>query len=56
MRLLAAGEAVTNVALEVGYDSTSAFISAFRMTFGQTPGQYFRPVVETVLAKRDARS
>jgi AraC-like DNA-binding protein len=42
LRLLAAGEAVTNVALEVGYDSASAFISAFRMTFGQTPGQYFR--------------
>ncbi len=42
LRRLAAGEAVTNVALEVGYDSASAFISAFRMTFGQTPGQYFR--------------
>jgi AraC-like DNA-binding protein len=42
MRLLAAGEAVTSVALEVGYDSTSAFISAFRMTFGKTPGNYFR--------------
>jgi AraC-like DNA-binding protein len=42
LRLLAAGEAVTNVALEVGYDSTSAFISAFRMTFGTTPGRYFR--------------
>jgi AraC-like DNA-binding protein len=39
---LAAGEAVSNVALEVGYESTSAFILAFRMTFGQTPGQYFR--------------
>ena len=43
LRLLAAGEAVTTAALEVGYDSTSAFISAFRQTFGQTPGQYFRP-------------
>ena len=42
LRLLAAGQAVTTVALEVGYDSTSAFISAFRLTFGQTPGQYFR--------------
>lgn len=41
LRLLAAGEAVTNVALEVGYYSASAFISAFRTTFGQTPGQYF---------------
>ena len=42
LRLLASGQAVTSVALEVGYDSASAFISAFRMTFGQTPGQYFR--------------
>ncbi len=42
LRLLAAGEPVTSVALAVGYDSASAFISAFRMTFGTTPGQYFR--------------
>ncbi len=42
LRLLAAGETVTNVSLEIGYDSPSAFISAFRETFGQTPGQYFR--------------
>lgn len=42
LRLLAAGDAVTNVALEVGYESASAFISAFRTTFGETPGQYFR--------------
>jgi AraC-like DNA-binding protein len=42
LRLLAAGDAVTTVAMGVGYDSISAFISAFRMTFGKTPGQYFR--------------
>jgi AraC-like DNA-binding protein len=42
LRLLAAGDAVTSVALEVGYQSPSAFIAAFRMTFGHTPGQYFR--------------
>jgi len=42
MRLLAAGEPVTAVGLDVGYESTSAFISAFRLTFGQTPGHYFR--------------
>src|SRR5258708_8577084 len=41
LRLLAAGGAVTTVAMDVGYDSISAFISAFRMTFGKTPGQYF---------------
>jgi AraC-like DNA-binding protein len=56
MRLLAAGEPVTNVALEVGYDSTSAFISAFRLTFGKTPGQYFRPGLEEGSSSRDARS
>ncbi len=42
LRLLAAGDAVTTVAIDVGYDSISAFISAFRMTFGKTPGRYFR--------------
>jgi AraC-like DNA-binding protein len=42
LRLLAAGDAVTTVAMNVGYDSISAFISAFRLTFGKTPGQYFR--------------
>src|SRR5262249_31714086 len=30
LRLLAAGEAVTAVALDVGYDSVSAFVSVFR--------------------------
>jgi AraC-like DNA-binding protein len=42
LRLLAAGDAVTTVAFNVGYDSVSAFISAFRLTFGKTPGQYLR--------------
>ena len=42
LRLLAADRSVTSVALDSGYDSVSAFIAAFRMTFGQTPGQYFR--------------
>ena len=42
LRLLAAGEPVTTVAFDVGYDSVSAFIFAFRATFGKTPGQYFR--------------
>jgi AraC-like DNA-binding protein len=43
LKLLAAGDAVTTVALDVGYDSVSAFIAAFRITFGRTPSQYFRP-------------
>ena len=41
LRLLAAGESVTFAALEVGYDSTSAFISAFKSTVGTTPGRYY---------------
>lgn len=41
LRLLAAGESVTFAALEVGYDSTSAFISAFKNAVGTTPGRYY---------------
>lgn len=40
LRLLAAGEPVTNVALEAGYDSPSAFISMFRRELGTTPSRY----------------
>lgn len=48
LRLLAAleplqrGDRVTDVALTCGYDSTSAFIAAFRQQFGETPGEFFR--------------
>lgn len=41
MILLGANRSVTAAALEVGYDSPSAFIEAFRRSVGQTPGQYF---------------
>ena len=37
---LAAGERVTSAALDCGYDSPSAFISAFKRQFGVTPGRY----------------
>lgn len=37
---LAAGQAVTSVALEVGYESPSAFVAMFREAFGVTPGKY----------------
>lgn len=43
LRLLAAGHEVTRVALEVGYRSPSAFVSAFRQQLGTTPARYFRP-------------
>jgi len=39
--LLAAGQSVTSVALDVGYDSTSAFISVFKRAMGTTPSRYF---------------
>lgn len=42
MRLLARGEPVTSTALEVGYESTSAFIAAFSEVLGTTPGRYYR--------------
>lgn len=35
------GRGVTAVALEMGYDSTSAFIAAFRQLMGRTPGEFF---------------
>jgi AraC-like DNA-binding protein len=44
LRLLAEGHAVTRVALDVGYETPSAFISAFRRELGRTPGRYFGPV------------
>lgn len=43
LRLLAGGESVTQVALEAGYGSTSAFIAMFNTVFGTTPGRFFRP-------------
>jgi AraC-like DNA-binding protein len=41
MRLLAADEKITHVALEAGYSTPSAFIAMFRRAFGTTPGRYF---------------
>lgn len=39
---LAAGGKVTSVALDLGYESPSAFISMFRRHLGVTPSRYFR--------------
>ncbi|MBN0986760.1 AraC family transcriptional regulator [Amphritea pacifica] len=47
VRLLAAltriaqGDAVANVAQDLGYNSQSAFITMFRKALGKTPGRYF---------------
>ncbi len=40
--LLAQAQPVTSVALDLGYDSPSAFIAAFKRGLGVTPGRYFR--------------
>jgi len=42
MRLLARGDGVISTALEVGYQSPSAFIAAFSAALGITPGRYYR--------------
>jgi len=42
LRLLASGESVTNVALDVGYASTSAFIAMFRRELGTTPRRIWK--------------
>ena len=39
VRLLAEGRSVTEAGLEAGYTSLSAFIAAFKRTFGCTPGK-----------------
>jgi AraC-like DNA-binding protein len=41
LRQLADGVGVTAVALEVGYQTPSAFVAAFRREMGTTPGRYF---------------
>ena len=41
LKLLADGQPVGGVALDLGYDSQSAFITMFRKTLGTTPRRYF---------------
>lgn len=41
LELLADGAAVTTVALDLGYDSVSAFIALFKRLLGTTPAAYF---------------
>ena len=42
LKMLANKEPVTSVAIRMGYNSPSAFISMFRCTLGKTPGDYFK--------------
>ncbi|MGD9055555.1 MAG: helix-turn-helix transcriptional regulator [Desulfobacterales bacterium] len=41
LRRLAMNDPVITVAMDLGYDSPSAFISMFKKALGKTPGQYF---------------
>ena len=41
LKRLGKKESVTTVAIDLGYDSPSAFISMFKKALGKTPGQYF---------------
>jgi len=51
LRLLAEGSKITQVALESGYSTPSAFISMFRKTLGTTPGRYFRIPLQSASTK-----
>ena len=42
LRRLGRQEEVSTVALELGYNSPSAFIAMFKKALGKTPGQYFK--------------
>jgi AraC-like DNA-binding protein len=42
LRALAGRQPVTQVALDLGYESPSAFIAMFRRAFGVSPGRYFK--------------
>lgn len=41
LEMLALGQSVTATALDLGYESPSAFISMFRRALGVSPGRYF---------------
>jgi AraC-like DNA-binding protein len=43
VRVLVGGASVTDAALESGYASVSAYIAAFKQTFGCTPGAMTDP-------------
>jgi len=41
VRMLAAGTTVTEISFQIGYQSPSAFVSAFKKSFGISPGAMF---------------
>jgi AraC-like DNA-binding protein len=52
---LASGHSVTNVALDVGYQSPSAFTALFHRTFGTTPSRYFSAGTADICDQANAR-
>ena len=57
--MLAAGEPITRIAIELGYESTSAFTAMFRRTLGAPPSRYFaegEPAPSRVRPGRAARA
>jgi AraC-like DNA-binding protein len=40
LEMLAEGQSITAIALDLGYASVSSYISLFRRTFGSTPAAY----------------
>jgi AraC-like DNA-binding protein len=46
LQRLAAGQSVTNIAFDLGYESPSAFIAMFRRMLGTTPARYFTEAAE----------
>lgn len=42
LKRLGQREPITQIALDLGYDSPSAFICMFKKALGKTPGQYFK--------------
>jgi AraC-like DNA-binding protein len=48
LRLLASGESVTSVALDVGYSGTSAFIAMFKRELGTTPRRIWKEKSATI--------
>lgn len=51
LQRLAAGQSVTNIAIDLGYESPSAFIAMFRRVIGTTPARYFSESAATTILK-----
>jgi AraC-like DNA-binding protein len=56
LQRLAQGELVTNIAVDLGYESVSAFISMFRRMLGTTPARYFGEATSVVSERGDRKT